>query len=73
MFQANGTIEAFADTEGTDPALIAPDLFAAAVSAAAHHLRDAIPPDDIPATARAAVLIAWYDTLADHADHVRHS
>jgi LPS sulfotransferase NodH len=72
IFQANDAIEAFADTEGTDPARIAPDLFAAAVSAAAHHLRDAIPLDDIPAAARAAVLIAWYDALADHADRVRH-
>jgi hypothetical protein len=58
VLEAGDAITAFADSDAADPALIAPDLFAAATSAAAHRLRDAIPAPTIPEAARAVALVA---------------
>ena len=73
IFEAEDAIIAHAADEADDPALVAPDLFAAAIGAAARLLDGAVPPPIVPEVARAAALVAWHDALADHADRVRHS
>jgi hypothetical protein len=70
VLEAGDAITAFADSDAADPALVAPDLFAAAASAAALDFRDAIPAPAVPEVARATALVAWHDALRDHADRV---
>ena len=68
VFQEGDAIVAHAEDEADDPALVSPELFAAAVSAAARFLDGAVPPSIVSEVARSAALVAWHDALADHAD-----